>query len=90
MGATGCASSPRFVLRGPSPPEVEAEEPFSRHDVDLVFLPESRECVHRDAHERGLNVAHTYPSCDAPVSVHGALPGEQAARLYCQTPFLAT
>ncbi|QSQ12195.1 hypothetical protein [Myxococcus landrumensis] len=73
-------------------PEAEAEELLSvliaRHDVDLVFLPESREYVHREVHERGRNVARTCPSCDAPVSAERALPGEKVVCSYCQSPFL--
>ncbi|AGC49141.1 hypothetical protein MYSTI_07869 [Myxococcus stipitatus DSM 14675] len=72
--------------------EAEAEAELSvllaRHEVDLVFLPETREYVHREVHERGRDVARTCPSCDAPVSAERALPGEKVVCSYCQSAFL--
>ncbi|MFP2962449.1 hypothetical protein ACLEPN_32915 [Myxococcus sp. 1LA] len=75
-------------------PEAEAEAMLTtliaRHDVDLVFLPDTRVYLHREALERGQNVARRCPSCDAPVSAEAVMPGDKVVCAWCAAPFLVT
>jgi|SRR5215217_425762 len=61
---------------------------IARHEVDLVYLSESREYIHRDALERGQSVARRCPSCDAPVGADNVLPGDKVVCSYCSAPFM--
>ncbi|WP_254614103.1 hypothetical protein [Myxococcus sp. CA056] len=61
---------------------------IARHEVDLVYLAESREYVHRDALERAQSVASRCPSCDAPVGAENVLPGDKVVCSYCAAPFM--
>ncbi|WP_434345882.1 hypothetical protein ACN6A1_28800 [Myxococcus virescens] len=61
---------------------------IARHEVDLVYLADSRVYLHREALERGKNVARRCPSCDAPVSAEAVQPGDKVVCAYCAAPFL--
>ncbi|MFY2556906.1 hypothetical protein ACN469_04695 [Corallococcus terminator] len=59
---------------------------IARHEVDLVYLAESREYIHRDALERGQGFARRCPSCDAPLGADNVLPGDKVVCSYCAAP----
>ncbi|WP_426749621.1 hypothetical protein [Myxococcus sp. Y35] len=61
---------------------------IARHEVDLVYLSDERVYLHREALERGQNVAQRCPSCDAPVSAVAVLPGDKVTCAYCSAAFL--
>jgi|GEM_PF-3092548 len=61
---------------------------IARHEVDLVYLSGARAYIHRDAWERGRNVARRCPSCDAPVVAEAAMPGDKVVCDYCSAAFL--
>ncbi|MFY1827255.1 hypothetical protein ACN47A_15145 [Myxococcus fulvus] len=72
--------------------EPEARELLSRsiarNEVDLVYLSESREYVHRSVFSHSRSVARRCPACDAPVGATGVLPGDKLVCSYCQSPFV--
>lgn len=73
--------------------EAEAEalltSLIARGEADLVYLPDARQYVHREAAQQGQGVARRCPSCDAPVGAQGVLPGDKLVCSYCDAPFAA-